>query len=81
MWDIFKKACKVGIYIYIYNIKKYGHASNFSEKVQKKVKIFKTLGKNVQNFKILWKRVASCERPARICPDIYIYTYIHGIHH
>ena len=30
------------------------------EEILKKGKIFENLGKNVQNFKILWKRAGDC---------------------
>ena len=43
--------------------RKQGHACDFSEEGQKKVKkckIFENLGKNVQNLKISWKRAGDC---------------------
>ena len=47
--------------------RKYGHACDFPEKRQKKEekilkkgKIFKNLGKNVQNLKIFLKRAVGC---------------------
>ena len=39
--------------------RKEDHACDFSEKGQKKGKIFENLGQNVQNLKIFWKRAAS----------------------
>ena len=39
-----------------------GHACDFSEKAQKKGKIFKNLGKNVQNLKTFCKKAVSSVR-------------------
>ena len=56
-----------------------GHACDFSQKVQKKGKIFKDFGKNVQNLKIFWKRTASCvqqlEYTLIYIAEIYMYIY------
>ena len=48
----------------------------FSEKGKKKAKILENLGKNVQNLKIFWKRLAHvCDyctlETARICPVLF----------